>query len=359
VTGRVFALAPDCHVPGWRYGPGWRAHFYEGLRSAGLEVVEPTGVDFSWSRPVQVESGSTHHERKLSSEEIEKQILAAAAGGLDAVVSYCFSQDIELDLVDRVRALGVPWINFFCDSLYAFETVADLAARTSLNWFVESAARPLYEALDVPFIRAPYALNPGAVPDAECLEAQRPLAFIGAAHPQRLRTATLLRVAGSDLHVAGFGWPDALSTPVRGRGVRGAAKNVARAIARRAFRGRCQGHLEPTDFIEYLRSTQVLLGLNAAGLSGASSVNYLKLRDLEFPGMGCCYLVEDHEDLVELFEDEREIVRFSSLAEARRLARALARDPARCRAIGKRARERVLAEHSWAARWPQVRAALP
>ena len=37
------------------------------------------------------------------------------------------SHDLELDIVDQVRARGVPWINFFCDSLPAFATVEALA----------------------------------------------------------------------------------------------------------------------------------------------------------------------------------------------------------------------------------------
>jgi len=32
------------------------------------------------------------------------------------VISYCFSSDIDPALIERTVDLGVPWINFYCDS---------------------------------------------------------------------------------------------------------------------------------------------------------------------------------------------------------------------------------------------------
>ena len=43
---RIFALSPDCHVPGSRYSLVWRNHFYDGLRDSGLEVILPAGINF-------------------------------------------------------------------------------------------------------------------------------------------------------------------------------------------------------------------------------------------------------------------------------------------------------------------------
>lgn len=353
---RIFAVAPDCHVEGWRYRDVWRTHFYGGLQSAGVDVVLPQNLDFDWARPPQVVSPElTAQARRTSSAELIRQIKRAARDGLDAVLSYCFSNDLELDIVDEVRDAGIPWINFFCDSAYAFSTVEALARRTSLNWFVESAAVRRYSELGVPYLRAPYALNPAGLPDASCTEPERALAFVGTANRDRVKLALWFRLGGVDLHVTGWGWPGVVAPPKdrarRGTNVFGRAR---RAVARGLLRGRTGDHLGDGEYLAFLRTSQALLGMSEGRLPGGSSVAYLKLRDLELPGMGCAYLAQHHDDLGLIFDLDREVRSFRAIREGRRMALELARDREGCRQMGRRARERVLAEHTWSVRLPQL-----
>lgn len=356
---RVFALVPDCHVAGWRYSEVWRRHFYDGLKQSGVGTVLPQNVDFTWARPAQnFDLACSADARARTSETLLKQILSAEGGPPQAVLSCCFSHDLELDLVDRVRAAGIPWINFFCDSLYAFDWVAALAARTSLNWFVESGAEERYRALDVPFIRAPYALNPDALPDATCTTPVQSLLFVGSANRARIRTAALMRLAGADLQVRGWGWKEALQS--RSSGIHSSSnlfKQIARTSIRTLLGARVGGYLDDGALVKELRQSAVVLGLNEGG-AGPDAQNYLKLRDLEFPGMGCCYLTQHHADLADIFDLGQEIMTFRSPWEGNRLAKDLARHPSECRAIGRRARMRVLGEHTWSARLPLLESRL-
>lgn len=357
---RVFAIAPDCHVQGWRYGDVLRTHFYGGLRSTGVDVVLPRDVRFDWARPPQgVRPHVVDEPRRATSAALLRQIREAASRGLDAVVSYCFSNDLELEVVDEVRDAGIPWINFFCDSAYAFHTVEALARRTSLNWFVESATEPRYRGLGVRYLRAPYALNPTALPDASCRRPERALAFVGTAHRNRVRTALLFRLAGVDLHVRGWGWPTLLeSTSGTGPAAASVLRRARRRVARRLLRGRIGGHLSEAEYVAYLRTSQALLGLSEGHLPGEAPVSYLKLRDLELPGMGCAYIAQHHRDLELVFEVGREVRSFRTIGEARRVVRELAHDRHGSRQMGLRARERVLAEHTWSVRLPQLLEAL-
>jgi hypothetical protein len=359
-VARVFAVVPDCHVEGWRFGALWRTHFYDGLRSTGADVILPQGIRFDWARPPQhVQPEAAERARKTSSEALLRQIQETAARGLDVVVSYCFSNDIELEVVDEVRSAGIPWINFFCDSAYAFHTVEALARRTSLNWFVESESESRYRELGVRYLRAPYALNPAALPDASCTHPERLLAFVGTAHRDRVRMAMLFRLGGVDLHVRGWGWQEALEARDEG-GLDGRSviRRAGRALARRLLRGRIGGHLDEEEYVTYLRSSRAVLGMNEGYLPGKPPIAYLKLRDLELPGMGCAYLVQHHDDLEHVFDVGREVRSFRTMGEGRRVVRELARDPEGCRRMGLLARERVLAEHSWSVRLPQLIEAL-
>ncbi len=352
---RIFALVPDCHVAGGRYSGVWRRHFYDGLVQAGVKVVLPRNIDFSWARPPQtVDPSLTADARAQVSEALLDQILTADGGPPQAVLSCCFSHDIELDLVDRVRSAGIPWVNFFCDSLYAFDWVSALAARTSLNWFVESEAEDRYRALGVPCLRAPYALNPDALPDVSCDIPSTSLLFIGSAHRQRIRTASLMRLGGVDIRIRGWGWPEAFAPrPLRALVSTDMLREVGRAAMKKLLGGRVGGYLTAKAMLDELRQSTVVLGLNEGGV-GAGSCSYLKLRDLEFPGMGCCYLAQHHQDLAAAFDLGREVITFRSLWEAIQLTKDLARHPSACREIGRRARARVLGEHTWAARLPKI-----
>ena len=352
---RVFALVPDCHVVGWRYEPVWRRHFYEGLQTAGIEVILPQGVNFDWARSGHAVDARGQAKRRTTSLELSRQIERTMETGLDAVISYCCSKDLELEIVDNVRSSGIPWINFFCDSLYGFHMVKALAHRTSLNWFVERGAVARYEELGVPYLCAPYALNPRALLDASCSGAERALSFVGAGRKNRVRTVTLLRLAGVDLHVSGWGWRETLAPRPSARwSAEGAVKSVLRFAARKALHGRVGEYLDDRAFLECLRTSQTLLGLNEHGLGDGPFVGSLTLRDIEFPGLGCCYLTQHNQDVENAFEIGREVRTFRTLWEARQVARELARDSEGCRRMGQRARKRVLGEHTWSARLPQL-----
>lgn len=354
---RVFALVPDCHVPGWRYASVWERHFYRGLEQAGLTVIRPRDVDFGWARPVQShDQNLAAGDRMRASETLLAQILTGD-NAPQAVLSCCFSHDLETELVDRVRGAGIPWVNFFCDSLYAFDRVSVLAARTSLNWFVESEAEPRYRALGVPCLCAPYALNPDALPDASAVASRHPLLFVGSATRQRLRAAALIRLAGADLHVRGWGWPEALAPrSSTAENHQSLTRRAARGLGRCLLGSRVGGHLDDAALLGHLRDATVVLGLNE--YPGGGNAGYLKLRDVEFPGMGCCYLTQHHADLESAFDVGQEILSFHTPWEAARLAAELARHPAACREFGRRARARVLRDHTWSARLSAIEARL-
>ena len=356
---RVFALVPDCHVAGWRYAEVWRRHFYEGLEQAGVSVVRPQAVDFGWARPPQTfDPVRSAGARARTSDLLLAQILSTGGGAPQAVLSCCFSHDVEPDLVDRVRAAGIPWVNFFCDSVYAFAWVAGLAAHTSLNWFVESEAEERYRSLGVPYLRAPYALNPDALPDASCAAPDRALLFVGSANRGRIKAAALLRLAGADIHVRGWGWQEALAPkPAPDRNLPAAFRRAGRMAVRMLLDGRVGGYLDRDTMLAELRRSAVVLGLNEGG-AGPGARSYLKLRDLEFPGMGCCYLTQHHADLGAVLDLGREVVTFRTPSEAARIVKDLARHPSACREIGRRAQARVLRDHTWSARLPLLESRL-
>jgi hypothetical protein len=322
-------------------------------------------VDFQWARPATPAPGSPSIERTVTSERLWDQLRAAhARGGLDAVVSYCFAADVELTLVERAGALGVPWINFFCDSTYAFDLVEPLARVTSLNWFPERAAAASYQALGPPVLCRPYALHPAALPEATCETAEHALGFVGAPTGNRVLRLAALLLRGCPAAVRGEGWrrvraPSSSRPASRGdprlRGGLG-ERVLVRAFTPVVRRG---GHpLADDELVAFLSRCRVVLGLNEGRDRHGVYQSYMKLRDVEFPGYGCCYLTQHNEDVEHAFEIGREVLTFRGAGEAAAFVRRSVRHPAEARAIGQAGRRRVLAEHTWSERLRELAGAL-
>jgi len=325
-------------------------------------------VAFDWARwqgsPGQREEAD--RKRVECSERIWEQARQAwEEGGLDVLVSYCFSRDVELELVRRVAGLGVPWVNFFCDSLHMFEDVRALAREVSVNWFPETAARSRYEALGGKCFCRPYALNPSYLPELECREHRRTAGFVGFPSANRITRLGWLRMWGCRVEIRGRGWvgpsenPFYSAKPWRERLVGlissgGLSEKILRRMMWPWVREQAEGELSDEAFFEFLRTTLVSLGLNQGRDECGRLVSYMKMRDLEFPGYGCCYLTERNEDVISAFEVDREVLVFASSREAAHWVKEMERHPEQARAIGRAGRRRVLEEHTWRGRLDEL-----
>jgi len=361
---RVFALVPDCHTAG-RYMRVWRRHFYDGLQAALPHVVLPVDMNFAWARPPSAGPLGPSRDRDAMSERLWEQIRTAhAERGLDAVISYCFSSDIDRGLIERTVELGIPWINFFCDSTYAFDLVEAVARVASLNWFPERAADARYRALGRPALCRPYAVHPAALPEAVCETAEHALGFVGAPTGNRVLRLAGLRLLGCRTEVRGEGWQRVNAAPAGPRPRRAdrrARGRLGERILVRALKPLVRGEGRPLadeEMVPFLSRCRVVLGLNEGRDIQGAYRSYLKLRDVEFPGYGCCYLTQHNEDVERVFDVGREVLTFHHAAEAASLVRWSVRHPAQARAIGQAGRRRVLAEHTWAARLPELARAL-
>ena len=116
--------------------------------------------------------------------------------------------------------------------------------------------------------------------------------------------------------------------------------------------------LSDDEMTRFLSGCRVVLGLNEGRDRQGAYRSYLKLRDVEFPGYGCCYLTQHNEDVEHVFELEREILTFQHAAQAASLVRRCTRHPDEARKMGQAARRRVLAEHTWATRLIELARAL-
>jgi hypothetical protein len=234
----------------------------------------------------------------------------------------------------------------------------------SLNWFPELAADARYRALGRPVLCRPYAVHPAALQEAACVTAEHALGFVGAPSGNRVLRLAGLRLFGCRTEVRGEGWQRtnaAAPRPRRARGDRRARGGLGERLLLRALKpmvARGSRALADDEMVPFLSRCRVVLGLNEGRDSHGVYQSYLKLRDVEYPGHGCCYLTQHNEDVEHAFETGREVLTFGHAAEAASLVRRCVRHPDQARAIGQAARRRVLAEHTWAARLLELARAL-
>lgn len=367
----AFAVVPDVHAGVGHYQSLWQRHFYDGLAEALPRLTTPQGTDFTWiQRDPLADPGAVSIPRARTSQQLWDQIQAIhSREGLDAVISYCFAGDLEAGLVREVIRLGVPWINFFCDSTHRFGEIEALARVVSLNWFPEHAAIERYRTLGAACFCQPYALNPRYLPEAVSQACRIPVAFVGLPSANRITQLGWLLLQGIKIKVHGHGWQSDLGpfhNPHQPPGKRfwraigqpGFMEKVFRRLLWPLVRKNAFGPLSDEELPGFLRQCGIILGLNQGRDEHGRLASYLKFRDVEFPGLGCCYLTEYNEDVAQAFEVDHEVLAYRSLGEARNEIRWHLRRPERARAIGIAGRRRVLSQHTWSVRIAQIAAAV-
>jgi hypothetical protein len=288
--------------------------------------------------------------------------------GLDAVISYARSCEIDSEVVGEMVRSGIPWINFFCDSIGDFASVEDLARRTSLNWFPEHAAIEAYRMVNPSYLCRPYAYNASYLPElARTSPAIHDLGFVGLPTTNRVALLGILSFLGCKCEIRGPDWLPStrsgaktsiqkrLMARIRETGFRDL---ILRAIAWRRIRPQLGGALSDQEFFEFLSQCKITLGLTDAKGSDGKLTSYLKFRDLEMPGYGCCYLTQSNVDIRTYLEPNREVLVFENLWEARDKIRFYRSKPDLITQIGQAGRKRVLSEHVWSARLRELQQAL-
>ena len=346
----------------------WRTYFIEGLREAGHEVVEVPEAD--WARGLlDLPAGELASWR----EQTWARVLAMARQipGLDLFLGYLYPQQVEPSAVAELTSLGVPAVNFFCDNVREYRRLPREFAPFTLHWVPEYAALALYAERHWKTVFAPMPcwVPPELrhLPTAE----ERVVRFIGRGDDLRRALLSGVGSAGLPLAVYGRGWttldvsPSPLAPTFRQRVDDWAnfyrRQGPGRTLRRLVAHGRpapatapaaCEAWLRPSpqdaDYARLLAGAAVALGINRfpdVGRPGTFDV-YSRLRDIEAPMLGACYLTEWAPELPERFELGREIEIYHDSAELIDKARALLANDAHRTALRVAGQRRALAEHT-------------
>jgi glycosyl transferase family 1 len=365
-----FLQSPKSHlVPNLHF---WRRHLLEGCREAGHECLEIPDVDWLEGLLALPTEDLFEAWRSRTWETIEAYVKREhKRRKVDLLLGQFYPKQVEASTIQELQRIGIPCVNMFWDNLKEFDAVPNQYQPFALHWVPEFDALPMYRQAGLPHLHAPMPCwvppTLRATPSTE----SSPAVFIGKSEVVRHQLLGKALSAGADFMIYGAGWkPDPLqhSNP-EPRSVKRVATNQFTYIRRlgwRRFINRTVNKLFPPDLPEipssrlgaalsiddYERITReaiVTIGVNGVSRSNKPPHRppaFSRLRDIEAPMLGACYLTEWCRGLDQLFDLGKEVETYRSPEELAIKLGQLIREPQRRRQLRVLGQRRALEEHS-------------
>jgi hypothetical protein len=398
---RVFCAVRHSIDPGRYYGGLWSANFYPALRQLGHEVVESQTDLLAASRFMHIAADFTPEEKEVRA-KITESIMSElrnehARRPVDLFLSYFYNAHFDPAGVDEIRRLGIPSINFYCNSIYQFENVAAIAAAVDFSWHAERDARDSYLSVGAKPIWVQMGADPDVYRPVENVKREPVAVFVGQRYADRDRMAATLIQANVPLALYGPGW----SGDQSGNGA-GKAEQTKVDLGRRAhvagsraayweavrqnwassgffrgtqrtlrqiqyrnesrrlmplFRAAARGAVKFEDQRQIFSSYELVLNFSnvwADGRPGSKLIPHVRLRDFEAPMCRSCYLTGHTDEIVEFYQLGNEIDTYASHEELVDKSRFYLANWKAAEKLRNAGFERARRDHTWARRFEEL-----
>ena len=355
-------------VPAYSF---WADYFRRGLPEAGHTVVEAPACDWAEGLTAMDEAALAAWRERTWQTALDFLRREHAREPIHLFLAYLFPRQVLAGAVEAIRQLGIPVVNFFCDNVRELRAVPAEFRGFDLHWVPEFKARAMYRDAGLPFVTC---AMPCWVPPAQRTPPtveNRPVTFVGTRDEQRevlFRDAITL---GLEVELRGVGWaapspapapPPPAANPVERvrRQWQFAAQHGWPALARKIllpprppldfdFSPWARPLVAEEEYWPTLREARVCLGVNrypSLRHPFDRPDTYSRLRDIEAPMAGACYLTEWTEGLDELYDLGQEIEVYHDAATLKEKAESLAADDQRRHSLRRLGQRRALADHS-------------
>lgn len=395
---RIFCAVRHSVDPHHYYGGLWSSNFYPALRELGHEIIESETDLLPTSRFMQVTSDFTveeKEERARTTEQILKEIRAAhAKAPIDLFLSYFYNAHFDPAGFDELRRLSIPSVNFYCNSIYQFDLVRDIAANADYAWHSERDARPLYLQVSASPVWVQMGADPAVYHPVDCVR-QPNASFIGQRYADRDRWAAALIRADVPIVIYGPGWNagitvssnlaaetsylgrrnspagstnaliDVILQNLREEGLLCGALRTWRQFQYRResrqlsplFRSVARGAIPFDQQRTVFSSSEVVLNFSnvwADGRPGSKLVPHVRLRDFEAPMCRACYLTGYTDEIGEFYELGTEIDCYRTPAELLDKTKFYLKHVGAAERMRERGYKRALNSHTWRHRFEEL-----
>jgi Glycosyl transferases group 1 len=364
----------------------WRTYFVKGLQEAGYEIVEAPGVD--WAEGLVYSDGAALDAWRARTWESVYSFIRKehAHRPIKLFLSYLFPKQVEVSAIKELQRMGVQCVNFFCDNVREFRRVPVEYFPFALHWVPEFEAVRMYQAAKLPYLHAPMPCwVPPALRNPPINEVEPPT-FIGSADILRRNLVGRALQMGANLLVGGSGWAmekdDATVGVTKKRSVSVIVANQLASVRNQGFWSllyKAENYIHPMyappvptanirdaligteEYFRLTREATVTVGINRVPNLRASNyrpIVYSRLRDIEAPMLGACYLTEWTSGLDRMYELGTEIETYRTAQELNSKLADLTKNHERRFTMRKRAQQRALRDHSVAHSVMRIRSQL-
>jgi hypothetical protein len=352
----------------------WGDYFRGSFHETGHTCLEAPDCDWGEGlMPLDPDARAAWSERTWRA-AIEFLRCEHAREPVDFFLGYLFPTQILPGAIAEIRALGIPCVNFFCDNVREFRDVPGPFRDFDLHWVPEHKALPLYARAGLPHLHAPMACWVPPAWRSPVVTETYPPTFVGTRDEQREALFIDAFAQGIELELRGAGWESAGTIPAlpppparnpferarrqwqfarqHGWGAL-RRKLLLSARPRQPLQFDFATHAKPVPvgdgYWQVLRESRVCVGVNrypSLRVPFDRPDSYSRLRDLEAPMAGACYLTEWTEGLDRLYAPGSEIETYRDAGEMAAKVRELSGDPVRRKAMRIAAQRRALADHT-------------
>lgn len=354
-------------IPAYRF---WPYYIKNGIEEAGMQWLEVPGLDWA--------AGLVPYENDPALQKWKEQAwgktltyIKANRQHLDIFLCYLYPKQIDLQAIKQIRALGIPCINFYCDNVRSFTKLPNEFKVFDLVWVPEFEALDMYKKAGAAHINLPMPMWVAPRYRTHPEQEINSISFIGS--KDYLRAQLLADTIGKGLpvQIRGNDWDNSATqvTTSPASNFSSKIKNQVNLIQNSGLKGFAAYHLkryekvipanvpgenifEKPGFEEYMRLTRessITLGINRVPTFHTFNKNmltYSRLRDLEAPMLGACYLTEYTAGLPHLYELGAEIETYTNADELVLKCRELAASKSKRKELRIKGQQKALSAHS-------------
>jgi spore maturation protein CgeB len=390
---RIFCAVRHSNDPGRFYGSLWSGNFYPALRELDHELVE-SQVDLAPTSEFMATAKAFTPEQLNIRARATQQILdevrkAHAERPIDLFLSYFYTAHFDPAAFAQLHAWGIPTVNYYCNSMYQFDLVADIAAKVNYSWHAEKHARPLYKAVGANPVWVQMAADPHVYRPVDGATRLPIASFVGLRYADRDRWMAALVRANIPVAIYGPGWgedPHAARsnrTPTNAWLIQ--AKNYLAEIRRNLsshglsgglartkrqcnyrqqtrkllplFKPLAKGPVPFTRICEVFSSHEVILNFSnvwSDGRAGSKLIPHVRLRDFEAPMCRTCFLTGHTDEIAEFYGIGKEIDTYNSAEEFVDKVRFYLSHPQAAEKLRQMGYQRARRDHTWVRRFEQL-----
>jgi spore maturation protein CgeB len=315
---------------------------------------------------------------------------------LDLFLSYFYNAHFDPTGFEEIHRLGIPTVNFYCNSIYQFDYVADIAAKVKFSWHAEKEAGPRYIGVGANPVWVQMGADPEVYHPVPKVARQAKACFVGQRYADRDRLFAALIRSSIPIDIYGGGWNRETSISqvktskphdniylgrklLRPGSFKSFAHTTLMNIQKhgvlaggwrtiRQWRYRSQSRrIDPLftpilkgfakDISQTYAGYEVVVNFSnvwADGRPGSELIPHVRLRDFEAPMCRTCYITGHTEEIAEFYELGKEIDTYQSPEELVEKTRFYLAHPSQAEKIREAGYRRAVRDHTWEKRFAQL-----